>query len=392
MRRLFVLATAAAALLATAAASAQLRPKERRALGADSSQADKAPEQETQYPDATRKEPETKASRKMGPKLQKLFKAYEGEDVATVQALADEIIANEDANAYDKAISARIIGSMLLADDSARAYTYLQQAVGFDGLNNNDHYELMSVLAQLQMQDEKYDEALATIARLQQETNSQKPEFLAMKGNALYRMERYPEAIAALKAATEGVEAPRADWMQLLMAAYSESGQSEEAARLAEEVASRTPGDKQSQLNLAATYLQSEQYDKAAAVYEKLRAAGELTEDRDYRNLMAIYVNSENREKEAIAVINEGLEKGALKGDHNTYVALAQAYYFSEQPGPAIEAYRKAAPLASDGETYLNLARALLNEGRTAEAKQAAQQALDKGLESPDDAKRILAR
>lgn len=392
MRRLFVLATAAAALLATAAASAQLRPKERRALGADSSQADKAPEQETQYPDATRKEPETKASRKMGPKLQKLFKAYEGEDVATVQALADEIIANEDANAYDKAISARIIGSMLLADDSARAYTYLQQAVGFDGLNNNDHYELMSVLAQLQMQDEKYDEALATIARLQQETNSQKPEFLAMKGNALYRMERYPEAIAALKAATEGVEAPRADWMQLLMAAYSESGQSEEAARLAEEVASRAPGDKQSQLNLAATYLQSEQYDKAAAVYEKLRAAGELTEDRDYRNLMAIYVNSENREKEAIAVINEGLEKGALKGDHNTYVALAQAYYFSEQPGPAIEAYRKAAPLASDGETYLNLARALLNEGRTAEAKQAAQQALDKGLESPDDAKRILAR
>ena len=46
------------------------------------------------------------------------------------------------------------------------------------------------------------------------------------------------------------------------------------AARLAEQIASSTPDDKRSQLNLAATYLQTEQYDKAAAVYEALRARG----------------------------------------------------------------------------------------------------------------------
>ena len=112
----------------------------------------------------------------------------------------------------------------------------------------------------------------------------------------------------------------------------------------------------------------------------------------DYRNLFALYLNAEGKEKEAVAVINEGLQKNILKPDHQTYVALAQANYFSGQVEPAIEAYQKAAPLAPDGETYLNLAKILANEGRAAASKQAAQQALDKGIKNPEDARKLLAR
>jgi tetratricopeptide (TPR) repeat protein len=128
------------------------------------------------------------------------------------------------------------------------------------------------------------------------------------------------------------------------------------------------------------------------AVYEQLRTSGQLTEDRDYRNMYALYLNGEGKEREAIAVINEGIDKGVLKPDHQAYVALAQAYYFSEQPDLAIGAYQKAAPLAPDGETYLNLAKALANEGRGDESKAAAQQALDKGIKNPADAQKLLAR
>jgi tetratricopeptide (TPR) repeat protein len=125
------------------------------------------------------------------------------------------------------------------------------------------------------------------------------------------------------------------------------------------------------------------------ALLEKLRASGGLTTEADYRNLYAMYINN-NKNKEGIAVIQEGLKKGVLHEDFQTLNALAEAYYFSGQTQPAIDAYRKAAPLAPDGETYLNLARALLNEGRAAEAKQAAKQALDKGGINAADAKKIL--
>ncbi|HLM52854.1 MAG TPA: hypothetical protein VK325_04515, partial [Pseudoxanthomonas sp.] len=145
------------------------------------------------------------------------------------------------------------------------------------------------------------------------------------------------------------------------------------------------------QMNLANVYLQADQYDKAVAVLERLRTSGQMTDERDYRQLYSSYANMDGKEREVIAVINEGLEKGILKPDQQTYLALAQSYYYSDQIQPAIEAWQKAAPLSQDGETYLNLAKVLWQENRIPEAKQAAKAALDKGLRKPEEARKILA-
>ena len=345
------------------------------------------------YPEATRQEPEARPSRSGASRLNKLSDAYEAQDVAQTQVLADEIIGDEKSSAYDKAMAARIAGALLIGQDDAKAMDYLQRALQFDGLGNNDHYEVMNIVAQLYAQEEQYDQALATIDRLQTETRSQDPAMTALKANVLIRQERYADAIALLRPLVDAPEA-KPEWQQLLMAAYAESGQGAEAARLAEQIAAATPDDKRSQLNLAATYLQTDQYDKAAAVYEALRAKGELTDEREYRNLMASYLSLDDGQDKAIEIINEGLEKNILKPDYQTYVALAQAYYFGEPQriDDAISAYQKAAPLAPNGETYLNLSKLLANEGRLAEAKQAAQSAIDKGVRNPDEARRIIAR
>ncbi|MDH7454457.1 tetratricopeptide repeat protein [Luteimonas composti] len=394
--RLLTAMMATGLLLATTTALAQgapTRAEERRAernAKKNETQADKpAP----RYAGATRQEPEGKASRSASARLGKLSDAYEAQDVETTQSLAAEIIADGKSNDYDKSMAARIAGATVLGQDDAKAVEYFQQALQFNGLKNEEHYEVMYILAQLHAQDERYDQALATIEQLLTETGTTDPAIAALKGNVLLRMERYPEAIAVLRPLAEAADA-KPEYQQLLMAAYAEAGQGAEASRLAEQIAARTPDDKRSQLNLAATYLQTDQYDKAAAVYEGLRAKGELTEEREYRNLMASYLSLDDAQAKAIEIINEGLQKNILKPDHQTYVALAQAYYFGEpqQIPQAIEAYQKAAPLAPTGETYLNLSKLLANEGRLPEAKQAAQAALDKGIKNPDEAKRILSR
>src|SRR5690606_29493352 len=294
----------------------------------------------------------------------KLTDAYEAKDLAQTQQIADEIIADEKSNAYERALAARIAGAVLLGEDDAKSVSYLQRALEFDGLKNREHYEVMYIVAQLHAQDGRYDEALATLERLQTETGATSDaELSALKGNVLLRLERYPEAIATLKPLVESPDATP-QLQQLLMAAYSESGQGAEASKLAEQIATNTPDDKRSQLNLAATYLQTDQYDKAAAVYERLRAGGELTEEREYRNLIASYLSLDDGNHKAIAVIEEGLAKSILPPDYQTYVALAQAHYFGEPQdiNASIAAYQKAAPLATNGETFLNLAKLLSNE------------------------------
>jgi len=347
---------------------------------------------EVLFPNATRQEPKEKTSAKLSSKLQKLIDTFnKGEDYAGVRAQADEILANPAANNADKSLASQLAAQAAFnLDDTAGAKKYLQQAIDLNGLDNNGHFQSMMMLAQLQLQDNQYPEGLATLDRYLTESKSQKPEDLIIKGQALYQAERYQEAIPVLKQAIAASPQPKDSWNQLLMAAYAEAGQTGEAVAAAEQLAAKNPNDKKAQLNLASMYMQADQMDKAAAVMDKLRASGQLTDEKEYKQLYSIYANTENKEKDVIAVINEGVSKGILKPDYQTYLALAQSYYYSDQLPQAIENWQKAAPLSKDGETYLNLAKVLKNEGRTAEAKQAAQQALAKGVKKPEDAKKII--
>ncbi|MGH8031507.1 MAG: tetratricopeptide repeat protein [Luteimonas sp.] len=388
---------AAGLLLCTAsealAQGARERARERGAQAGQKTSEKPDAAQEVMYPDAARQSPDTKPTAKGTPKLQKLSDLYQQDRAAEGLAIADEIIANPSANLYEHAFAAQLAAQMAYnQNDNAAAKAYAQKAIAFNGLDNNGHYQTMYLLAQLQMQDEQYVPALATLDSFLAETKTQKPEYLVLKGNALYRLERYQEAVPVLQQAIAAAPAPKSEWTQLLMASYFESDQPAEAAKLAEQLLAKNPNDKTLQLNLASIYMQAEQNDKAVALLETLRTAGQLTQDKEYRNLYALYLSMDGQEKNAIAAINDGLEKGILKPDYQAYVALAQAYYFSDQIAPSIEAYRQAAPLGPDGETYLNLAKVLLGDGNAAEAKKAAQQALDKGVKKPEDAQKILAQ
>lgn len=377
--------------LGTAAfdADAQRSTRERADARKQESSSEKA---EARYPDAARQDPSEKGARKLQSKLQKMVDAFNKDEFPAARAQADEIIASDIAMPYDKAVAAQIASQAAYnTDDTPATLAYIQQALDTNALDNNNHYQLLYMQAGLQLQEEQYTQGLATLERFLNETKSKDPEALALKGQGLYQAERFAEAIPALKQAIEASPEPKDNWQQLLMASYAEVGQSGEALTMAETIAARAPGDKKAQMNLAGVYLQADKYDQAAAVLEKLRASGQLTDEKDYRQLYATYANMDGREKEVISVINDGIGKGVLKPDHQTYLALAQSYYYSDQIPQAIEAWQKAAPMAKDGETYLNLAKVLWQEDRIPEAKQAARAAIDKGLKKPEEARKITA-
>lgn len=346
---------------------------------------------EVRYPEATRTEPKEKGSSKMSKKLGKLIDEFNESKFEEAKPLAAEILADSSANNYDKALAAFLAAQVAYnLDDNAGAEGFAKQAIELNGLDNNNHFTAMQFLAQLQIQDDKYADGLATIDRYLTETKSTKPEDLVIKGNALYRLERYKEAAATLRQAVDASPQPKNEWLQLLMASYADAGQNEDAIKLAEQLAAKSPDDKKAQMNLASVYMQADKMDKAAAILEKLRTSGQMTDEREYRQLYTTYANMEGKEKDTIAVINDGIQKGILKPDYQSYVALAQAYYYSDQIPQAIDAWKKGAPLSKDGETYLNLAKVLYQENRLPEAKEAAKSALAKGVKKPDDAKKII--
>lgn len=347
---------------------------------------------EVLFPQATRKEPAQKAAPRVQKEMQKLMKAYEDENFAEVIKVGEALVVNKGAGDYEKSWAYQLIGiSKGELNDYPGAIDAYRKALDANGLDNNAHYQIMLQLGQLQYQDDQFDDALATLDRLMSETRKEDPQTLALKGGILYQAERYDEAAAVLRRAVDADDGSHDNWVQMLLASYINAEKYEQATALGEEMLRKKPDDARLLFNVATMYAQNDQLDKATALLETGRSRNMLDE-RGYRQLYALYSNMDNKETSALAVISEGLDKGILAPSIETYTAMAQAYYFTDQIPQAIEAYRKAIPLANDGETALNLSRLLSNEEKYAESKKVAQEAIAKGLRRPGDAWIIIGR
>jgi tetratricopeptide (TPR) repeat protein len=319
----------------------------------------KSPEEpaDVLYPLATRADPGIKPSRTGIKRLQKMADAYQGGENDAAIAAALESANDPESNAYEKSFSMEIAGNAASnKGDEAAAAEYFTRALASNGLGNNDFYTVMYNLAIVQYGLEQYGPALQTLDRYLAETRTDKLEAQKLRGGLLFGLERYADAAAQYAK---------------LLAAH--------------------PDDKSLRVNAAAAYQQAEQPEKAMALLKDAQAKGQLTEANEYRALYVSYINADQA-GEAVAVIDDGLAKGVLQANADlakSFMVLGQKAYYDNDLKMAAEMYKRAAPIAEDGEAALNLAKIYAEEGKKSEAKAAAQQALQKGVKDTAGAKRL---
>lgn len=357
-------------------------------------QKQEATETEPRYPDATRKAPSGQFSKRLQRQVDVLLKAYNDSDPDPdkIISAADELIANERASDFDKGMARLLAGSTALNDgrDEA-AIGYFKLAVEGDALSNDNHYASMLSLASAYINTDRHELADVLLARLIEETKTTDAQVYLLQGNSYYTRDMFAEAIPPLRRAIELEPDGDPALPQMLMSAYTELGQEDEAVRIAEELHRANPDDKRAMLNLALLYSTAEMPEKAAALLAEARAAGKFTDAGDYQRLVAAYYNMD-RQADAADVMDEGMAKGLVPTDAKNYLQLAQFRFFSDNVPAAVEAARKGAAVAEDGQASLFLAQVLDQEDRNEETKAAAQQAIAKGLASPGEAWMVLAR
>lgn len=332
--------------------------REKRDAAREARKAKDQPAQEALYPQATREEPEASASRAGLKKLQDLQEALQEEDYAATLSQAGKILADPDSNAYEKAFASLLAGNAASASgDDAAAITHFRNALAANGLDNNNHYTVMFNLAVVEYGQDQYQQALETLDRYIAETRTDKPEANNLRGALLLSLERYGDAAALYEKHLEA-----------------------------------HPDDKAALMNAASAYQQAGQDDKAVALLARAQASGMFSTPNEYRALYVTYINS-GLDAEALKVIDDGLAKGIIEAGPQLakdYMVLGQNAYYDGDDAQAIEMYKRAAPIAADGEAALNLAKLYFEAGRKAEASTAAQQALDKGVKQPDEARKLL--
>jgi tetratricopeptide (TPR) repeat protein len=249
----------------------------------------------------------------------------------------------------------------------------------------------MLKLARTQIAAGQADAGLATLDRMIAQTRADPPEYEGIRGRVYYERKDYGRAAIALKKAADASANADPVVQQMLLASYLELKQPDQAVRVGEDLVRSHPDDETILINLASVYQQTRQPEKTVALLDDARRRGVLHSAEVYRNLYLLYANQKGHEADSAAVIEDGLRKGILQPDRELYVVLAQDYYAGHRMPEAIDAYRKADAVSSDGNAALNLARIYSNEGRMAEAREAAKVALRKGVARSGEAHSIIA-
>jgi len=354
---------------------------------------------EALYPNATRAEPKLDLSSEKDQKaINEGLDAVNAQDKAKAEQLLQPVIDNSKSK-YAQALALQGLANVHYNDGDVKgAIDLLKRSLDNGVMPNDTYFQLEYMLAQFYLANEQYQPALDTIKKWRTEGRKETPESYALEGNCYYRLEKYPEAIAAIKKAQSMTDKPNDSWNQILMASYSESGQADQAAQMAQQQLAANPNDTTALNNAVAVLMQAQKYPEAIALMEKARAAGALKTEKDYVNLAKLYlVNGQegNDQKgpasKALAVLDEGMSKGIVTSSYDNYMLLGAASYMAESTSKALAAYQKAIPLAKDGEANIRAGQLLIADNKYSEAKGLIQQGIDKGVQHKGTAYMLLA-
>ncbi len=367
-------------------------------LAKDSPSKDKP---EVQYPNATR----------VAPKLDLTSE----KDQKNVNAGLDAVSANDKAKAlqylqpivdgskskYAQALALQGLATIKyqVDNDPKGAIALLQQSLANGVMPNDTYFQLEYMLAQFQVADEEYQPALDTLTKWRAEGKKETANSYALEGNVDYRLGKFPEAITAIKKAQSLTDKPEASWNQILMASYSQSGQGDQAAQVAQQQLAANPNDPNALDNAVAVLMQANKNDEAIQVMEKARASGTLKTEANYTNLAKLYLiraQSSNTDSKPDAsksaqVLEEGMSKSIVTSSAENYLLLGEADELSDNTSGAVDAYTKAMPTAKDGEAAIRGGQILLSEQKYSQAKSMIQQGIDKGVKQKGSAYMLLA-
>ncbi len=358
-----------------------------------------AKKDETKYPNATRSAPKSDLSSTAEQKsLQEGLDALNSGDDAKAQELLQKLV-DSSKSKYAKGIALEGIANLKFnSSDYAGAIATYKQLLELNSVGNDAYFDSMYNMANAYVASEQYQAALDQIKTWREQGKRETADSYALEGNAYYRMQKYPEAIAAIKKAQSMTDQPKDSWNSILMASLSESGQGDEASAVIDQQLQKDPKNKQLIHNALVLYVQGNQSDKALALLERQQKDGLVTDEADYLNNARFYANiAQGGDNPAVAakggdLLQEGISKNVVKATAENYKLQGDLYMIAQMQDKALVAYGKASPLAANGDIDLMRAQIVGAQQNWPEAKTLADKAITRGVTKKGKAYLLLGK
>ena len=271
-------------------------------------------------------------------------------------------------------------------ENTSQAIAAYRQMLQIPELEPQLKKQTLYTLAQLSTMEEEYGQALDYLDQWFAIETNPGPQPYILYAQNLYQEDRYSEMIEPIETAMEIArnrnEEVKEDWYVLLNFAYFQQEDFAQVRNINKTLLQSWP-KKRYWAQLAGAYTELNEENNLIAAYDALHTQGLLTNEAELVTMAQLYMQYEVPYK-AAKLLEAEMESGRVQRNAQNYRLLSQAWSLAMDDTKAIPALREAARLDEDGELYLRLANAHLNQAEYEECARSARQAISVGgLDNP---------
>ncbi len=334
-------------------------------------------------------------SQKVYEKLTEIQELVEAKNYANAHHLINEMgTGKSKLSAYERAQIYNLEGySFYLQERYGDAIKSYEKVLTQPELPEALVLSTLKTMAQLQFTQEDYTGALVTINRLMKSVDEPSADIFMLKGQALFQMERYDDALGPIKIAIDMYRdqgrPPKENWLLLLRVIYFERNDYDNMLEVVKELLVYYPKDTYV-LTLAGIYSEQGDTKKQLALTEVLYEKGMLNSASNVTNLANLYLMHGLPYKAAVLLQKE-IDNKVVDANERNLRLLSQSWYQAREDQKAIPPLKIAAEMSDDGELYVRLAQAQINLEQWKDAAESINKALKRGgLKRTDQANIML--
>jgi hypothetical protein len=282
---------------------------------------------------------------------------------------------------YELAIVLQTLGyAQVQQDNMQAALTSFEKALATNALPRQAHEDLLLNTGQMYLVSKQLDKGIETLLNFLKVTCNKTPHQIHLAlASAYAEKESYKQALQQVDLALALVEQPQEQWLQLKLALHYQLGDFTSSAETLLELIVMVPDKQDYWRQLSGTLMQIEKEEDALAVLALAERQGYLNSEMDLRNLANLYLML-NIPWKAATLLADGISKGIIEPSLVNYEYLSEAWISAYEWDRAELALIEAASKAEDGKLWKRLAQVRIENDDWAGARQALQQALEKGV------------
>ncbi len=285
-------------------------------------------------------------------------------------------------NKYEKASIYNYFGWIYYAKEdmrnSIKYYSLLVQQS--PDIPHGLEVQTLSTLAKLNMQEERFDEALKFLNKWMEASCEPDSEMFQLRANIHYFRD---DKVNSLKDITKAVQMeesagkiPKESWWGLQKALLLDKEDYRTALPILIKMVREYP-KVPTWDQLSTVYGILEQEDNQRNALDALYSMGGFTKENQYIKLAYLYIGAEYPWKGA-KLLQEGLDKKIIKATSNNLRTLAQAYAAAQEIDKSIPVMERAAASSDSGDIYAQLIGLYLNKDDFNKAIASGKKAIEK--------------